>query len=115
MKAYLKVKIMSLAAEARIIRKLQNRRAAYLVAKHLAKGLDREWSGLHAHRRFDVRCETRSAHLAYGFLRGRPYRAMEAKCWQGPDWKRVQQLVEKFGEGDRRELVQKFAEWKDAA
>lgn len=52
---------------------------------------------LAAHRRGIVRSEARSALLAYGFLRGRPYQLMEPKSYGPPDWNRVRQLVDKFG------------------
>jgi len=86
---YLKVKVKSLAAEARIIRHEE------------AKA--RKWKNttlrvsLAGHRRGIVRSAARHTHLAYGFLRGRPYRTMEAKCAIKPDWKRVQTMVEKYG------------------
>ena len=86
---YLKVKIKSLAAEARIIR--------FEEAK-ARKRKNTEWrSGLASHRRGIVRSAARHTHLAYGFLRGRSYKQMEAKCTIKPDWKRVLTMVEKYG------------------
>lgn len=102
MRVYLKVKILSLAAEAQIIRKEARK----------TKGHVRYC--LNAHRKNDVRGEARSALLAYGFLRGRQYSQMESKTHKGPDWKRVEALVRKYGEGDIRERMQRFSEWKDA-
>jgi hypothetical protein len=46
----------------------------------------------------DVRRESRIANLAYGFLRGRSYRALEAKCYEEPNWQRVAELVRKYGQ-----------------
>ncbi len=105
MKVYLKIKIMSLAAEAIIIRKETKR----------WPGDSPERLGLYAHRCMDVRSEARSGLLAYGFLRGRPYRKMEAVGSTTPNWKRVEALVTKYGGGDPRDLMQKFSEWKEAA
>ena len=88
MEVYLKIKIMSLAAEARIIRTEERKRPGPSDARQ----------GLHQHRVQDVRRECRSASLAYGFLRGRGYRALEAKCYEEPRWGRVIELVRKYGE-----------------
>lgn len=87
MKPYLKIKIKSLAAEARIIRAEERK----------WPGPSDVYTGLHRHRVIDVRRECRAGHLAYGFLRGRSYRALEAKCYEGPNWQRVTELVYKYG------------------
>jgi len=112
MHIYLKVKVTSLAAEARIIRKLERHEKA---KRKPGSPPSAAFFGLQSHRRFDVRNEARSACLAYGFLRGVPYSAMEAKAYQPPNWKRVEQLVGKYAEGDQREVMQHFSQWKDAA
>jgi hypothetical protein len=88
MKIYLKIKIMSLAAEARIIRKEERKWPGPSDARQ----------GLHRHRVIDVRRECRIANLAYGFLRGRSYRALEAKCYEQPNWQRVAELIRKCGQ-----------------
>ena len=108
MNIYLKMKIMSLAAEARIIRTEEKK----WPGEHVAR------NGLHRHRMHEVRPEARHALLAYGFLRGRHYRALEAKAARAPDWDRVQKLAEKFGaatKADQPIVAQRFAQWKDAA
>ncbi len=92
-RSYLKVKIKSLAEEARIIRK-EERKAAENTNDY---GYNEELSGLHGHRVGPVRRESRHALLAYGFLRNTPYRRMESKAHTVPDWARVQKLVEKYG------------------
>ena len=103
--AALRVKVKSLAAEARIIR----------LEEHRAKGRRKCGSGVHPdykawlgrdderrvslyfHRIRDVRKEARSALLAYAFLRGRDYATCEKPAKHNPpDLKRVRQLVEKF-------------------
>jgi len=108
MKIYLKMKIMSLAAEARIIRTEEKKWPGEHLARH----------GLHHHRIHEVRPEARHALLAYGFLRGRDYRRLESKAARAPDWDRVQKLAEKFGavtKADLPAVAQRFAQWKDAA
>lgn len=81
---YIKVKIKSLAVEAKIIRheehaaKQQSRflkaigspEAEYAAARKLF------W-GLRDHRTIDVRTEARASLIAYGFLRGKRYRQIE--------------------------------------
>lgn len=95
----LRVKLKSLAAEARIIRKEEQ-------ATH-GEQRDR----LHAHRVGIVRFEARAAHLAYGFIRGRTRDQMEpvrypglpewtVKAMEGPLMKRVKELAKKYGPKD---------------
>jgi hypothetical protein len=88
---YIKVKIKSLAAEAKIIRREESKARTH--------GNRRLRMGLADHRRGIVRTEARHALLAYGFLRGRPYKSMEAKCHPGsaPDFKKVRTSIEKYG------------------
>lgn len=114
----LKVKIKSLAVEARIIR-LEEKRTK-------DPGLK---ASLAIHRRWDVRNEARNSILAYGFLRGLPYNVIESKTMKPIDWKRVEKLVEKFGEcydfycadtyqnlGARRNQQERsFLDWKSQA
>lgn len=87
---YIKVKILSLAAEAKIIRKQEQKARA-----HGNRSLR---IGLADHRRGIVRHEARHAQLAYGFLRGMPYKKMEAKCHGGcePDFGKVKASIEKY-------------------
>lgn len=118
-RAYLKVKIKSLAAEAKIIRK-ETKRAKRASIK----------DGLALHRKGVVRFEARHTHLAYGFLRGREYRKMENKAHQTPDWAKVRRMIDRYGthldwnsedcgysdHGDRKEAVLKrFDEWVERA
>ena len=108
MKIYLKMKIMSLAAEARIIRAEEKKWPGEHPARH----------GPHRHRIHEVRAEARHALLAYGFLCGREYRQLEGNAARAPDWDRVQRLAEKFGAAAKADLpivAQRFAQWRDAA
>lgn len=86
---YLKVKIKSLAEEARIIRR----------EEHLAKQRkEYGWvNSLCEHRKAIVRPEARATQLAYAFLRGRSYAQVEPKPRTKPSWARVKAMVEKYG------------------
>jgi hypothetical protein len=86
---HLKIKIKTLAAEAAIIRHAERR----------APTPERR-SSLIEHRRGIVRNEQRHSLLAYGFLRGRPYSAMEKTCHQPPQWGKVKTMIERFGGRD---------------
>lgn len=112
---FLKVKLKSLAAEAGIIRAEERRPDA-------GRGLlCRE---LRAHRIGVVRAEARHTLLAYGFLRGRTYRRIEATAREAPQWVKVEAMVRKYGEafgGNWREneaetarLLERFQQWRTA-
>lgn len=117
-RTYLKVKIKSLAEEARIIRR----------ETKLAKSTSIK-NGLAEHRKGVVREEARLTHLAYGFLRGREYRQMEAITHTTPNWDRVRKMVSKYGthfaaygyenwkqeREDREQLLKRFDEWVEEA
>lgn len=141
MKAYLKIKIKSLAAEAAMIHREERRhnighRGRVRIRRQLARATDltpgqrarlerrmqkpsdralKAFWGLRDHRRYDVRSESRASHIAYGFLNGLAYVRIEAKCKTPPDWSRIEDLVKKYGEDDVRVRMQRFAEWRDAA
>jgi hypothetical protein len=87
---YIKVKILSLAAEARIIRRQEAKARAH---EDLFLRM-----GLADHRKGIVRHEARHALLAYGFLRGTPYKKMEAKCHPGcgPDFAKVWSSIDRY-------------------
>ena len=72
-KTYLKIKIMSLAAEARIIRREEHKWPTVGPSGVLSTR-----DGLRLHRVGPVRDAARHAQLAYAFLRGRPYASVEA-------------------------------------
>lgn len=104
-KTFLKIKIMSLAAEAKIIRREEKK----WPKPREGKGLMR--MDLYFHRVGIVRTEARSAQLAYGYLRGRPYRRMEAKCYYLPDERRIVEMVVKFGQIDKKIAAMGVADW----
>lgn len=84
----LRVKVKSLAEEARMIRREELR----------SNGVLRD--ELHIHRVGIVRAESRTAGLAYGFVRGRKLEQMEPKSFTQPNWKRIKELCKKYGAFD---------------
>lgn len=104
---HLKIKIVNLADEARTIRAEERK----LKPHHDGSGYNRPYFGLHDHRVGIVRNAARANLLAYGFLRGRPYSALEGPNTRKPiDWKRVKRIVLRFG-GD----PEAFDAWRDEA
>lgn len=133
----LKIKEKSLAAEARIIR-AEEMKCRMTARKLLAKTASlpegprptteqiEKWQriaqqrrnirvSLHEHRIHKVRTITRATHLARGFLKGTPYKAMEQKAYSKPNWDAVEKMIKSYGKGDERSLMQRFSEWKEAA
>jgi hypothetical protein len=124
----LKVKIKSLAEEARIIRleelramphskprprEGKNGTAAIRPGLWVEKYADPELQrSLWLHRTVDLRQEQRSAMIAYAFLRGKLYRSVERKAASAPNLKRVRELVRKFGpiRGNAEESI-RLEEW----
>lgn len=122
MKTYLQIKVASLAAEARIIRK--HERAALRSARWEKQkdetGLGSEtqraytiYENLYSHRVRDVRYEARAAQLALGYLRGQDYASMEQKAYKAPAWSRVAYLVKKYNTGMRKSPDDVLAELKN--
>ncbi len=127
MSIYLKIKIKSLAEEARMIRREERKQLGY--GRHLRR-VDRDarvntpeaerWannpvfhthSRLHHHRVTVVRTAAREAQLAYGYLRGRPLLMVESNLTneftKRPKWGQVLKLVLRYDEsGESRELVE---------
>lgn len=86
----LKIKLKSLAAEARIIRHDETK--AYDSGDY-ATG-----NSLHNHRTLVVRPEARATLLAYQYLRGVPYAACEPSVRTEPNWDKVWRMAKKYGE-----------------
>jgi hypothetical protein len=80
---YLKVKIKSLAEEARIIRREERRVLSsfeYVKKIEGEKGLKTRiefYEKLREHRKHPVGTESRAALIAYGFIRGKKYKQIE--------------------------------------
>lgn len=122
---YLKIKCTSLAAEAKLIRKDENKRlqnaanarskareniklTPNVYDKHEEYHL-RVYEGLKNHRVKDIRLEARAANVAYGFLKGKKYRDIERISYTQPDWEKVRFLVQSYGEDTDR--MDKFEVW----
>lgn len=93
---HLKIKIRSLADEAKSIRREANK------SKGMAK-----WR-LNDHRTSVVRDHARHNLLAYGILIGTPYKAMEGRCYRSPDFSRISTIAKRFGANE--EAVAKWVE-----
>lgn len=122
MSIYLKMKIKSLSAEARIIRQEEHKELKFgrrcktlnlkepYTTKHYSN-----YFRLHGHRTEDVRSEARHSLLAYGFLRGRDYLQMEQSAHTKPNFGRIEKIASRFSDMDKREFAQRFEEWKTTA
>lgn len=122
MKSYLRVKIKSLAEEARIIRVEERRTKAHRasVTEHQGEpkaieSLTTEFEGLHRHRTIDVRDESRVALLAYAILRDRPYIRVEPPASRKPNVGRIAELIARYGYVKKDEARVKVDEWLKAA
>lgn len=141
MRVYLKIKIKSLAFEAADIHReereqnpgargrIRARRALArlndltdgqrkrLERRLVAPNVNRmaAFWGLRDHRQNVVRPEARATLIAYGFMRGLPYSRIEASSRTSPNWKRVEELVKKYGEGHINDRMSAFQAWRDAA
>jgi len=104
----LKVKIKSLAAEARIIRSAEDKaRSKGNVKTKIGLTLTSEVAlTLKKHRTKVVRAEQRSSLIAYAFIRGKAFYPVERRTKfkreapkdpHPPDWKRVLTLINSFG------------------
>jgi hypothetical protein len=98
----LRVKIKSLAVEARIIRD-EERRCRDSLTRTVGHDDQRRllasaFTSLRAHRVGDVRRESRYSLLAYALIRGRPLRMTEPKSKIADlDQKKLASLVARFG------------------
>ena len=117
---YLKIKIQSLAEEARLIRREENRQKTLRrqsgtpTVGRFARA-ERYFWGLREHRINDVRDEQRATLLAYAFLRGKTYAEAEGNARQGePRWRRVLEMVLKYGDRTT-EQRDAFTAWVESA
>ena len=94
----LRVKVKSLAEEARIIRHEERRTHGVLR------------NSLHEHRVTTLRNAARQTHLAYGFIKGRTYEQMESSHKKGVpaylfDWAPVWKMIRMYGNEEQRKLA----------
>ena len=92
-RTFLKVKIKSLAAEAKIIRKEEKKNTK--IDEDL--GYNRKRRELRDHRKGTVAYEARHTLLAYGFIRGRAYEQMEPTGSGDFNVDKVWKMIEKYG------------------
>lgn len=113
---YLKIKLKTLADEAKHIRKEEQKAlksARWLRSKQEDyHGMHELWYSLRRHRTWDVRRAARVNGLAYGYLRGREYKEMESRARQEPNWKDIKRLIDRFG-GEQE--GRPFEKWKAKA
>lgn len=134
MKTYLKIKICSLAEEAKIIKREEHRwwkltgkkeiygkdPNEYLFTKSLFKKDHPLVFGLREHRIHVVRTECRSANIAYGYMRGRAYKQIEHKCYEQPNWERIATIIRDFSGSkylsadQRKKLAEDLKTWAEA-
>jgi len=119
---HLKIKIHTLADEARHIRREE--RKALKRARHGKAVLEfhgdlidyqadyRVYEGLHDHRTGVVRGAARINLLAYGFLRGHSYAEMEQKTRSTLDLVAVYRIVKRFG---TTEDLARWPAWQTSA
>lgn len=102
----LKIKAMSLAEEARIIRKQERRELAKSKAFRESSGITgftrESYRVLREHRISDVRFEARATHLARAFLAGKSYSSTEKNVkndfWQYAALRRASEIAFKYME-----------------
>ena len=85
----LKIKLKSLAAEARIIRKEELKNKGKWAWKA---------DSFYGHRVHYLRPITRATHVAYGLLRGLGYHQIEPTSKSQPDWDKVRKMVIKYSD-----------------
>ena len=100
MHAYLKMKPLSLAEETKLISKEEKRwlrKAAEARRREKdSSKFEEVYTGLNVHKRRELRRESRSAHIAYSFLKGRDYSEIEQKSRTEPDWTRIKRIASKY-------------------
>lgn len=123
----LRVKAGTLAAEARIIRRYEAavaREKARQRAKfgNVSPDTAAKKISLHDHRVHIVRKAARATHLARMFLKDMPYKRVEEKCYEEPDWDMVLSIAKRYAptKGDIGmlsrfiDIKQEFTRWKNA-
>ena len=114
----LRIKIISLADEARTIRRWEGRMKRAARGRGTGEQPERPdlkatfWS-LREHRQSVVSNEARHSLLAFGFLRGKPYKRLEQRRYCDPSWVAVQDIAKRFGKGAYDEKA--FQTWREAA
>lgn len=111
----------------------KERRHARPDPEWIAQAEERRW-GLNHRRRVELRRKARWQNLAYGFLRGVPYKAMERIAYEPPPWHLSVRRLNRFNKGylelrdhvldlvirssgdiPEQTIRQRYAEWLDGA
>jgi len=96
----LQIKIITLAYESKLIKKKATKLKQQAEnTKKEEKASDLHWVAgrLSMHRLDVVRPEARHSLLLYGFMRGLPYRQIEQKTHNEPDWDKITKMASRFG------------------
>lgn len=117
MQRYLKVKIKSLAAEAKIIRSEERKVLEY--SRHCVQGREAEqlehlscYVGLRKHRTCEVRNEARISFLAYSFIRGGKIQDVERSVPPGWLKESAARLIAKYGPWSKKvEWAENYEHW----
>lgn len=88
----LRVKVKSLAEEARIIRREEQKSHGWIRDQ------------LYLHRINEVRRAARDAHIAYGLIKGRTIEQMEPGRKSEPNWEAINKMLKKYGPKDAAPL-----------
>ena len=125
MHSYLQTKAVSLALEARYIRKQELKFAKKArSARDHNKDRSADWHeknrvGQYLHRISAVREEARITNIARGFLKGVKYGEIERSAYDLPNWKRIKNLVSLYGERQNprwnRPIEDVYDEWQREA
>lgn len=104
----LKIKLKSLAEEARIIRReelsIKNGKFSYRS--------NQRRESIYLHRTTHIRPIARATHIAYGLIKGLEYHQIEQRNYSNPNWKSVKAMVRKYGSKKDYEKVLLWEEGK---
>lgn len=124
---HLRVKIISLADEARTIRREEKKALAddggwrrwswsgrrwEPCSRTTPEAQNSQYQSLREHRIGAVRRAARCAQLAYGFLRGRPYAVIEQKTSKAVDFREILKNAKRFADPG---ALDGWEEWQSAA
>lgn len=111
----LKIKIKSLAEEARIIRCEEKKFKANGRFKNSSRRTETNFE-LHEHRISIVRPELRNCYLAYAFIRGKKRVSVERNCYVDPNYAEIARLAYTYGYAklriiDKASFVKSLCNW----
>ena len=118
----LKIKLKSLAAEAKIIRFHERKIKPYIKEgdnnikpEDVIARADYERGVLRGHRIYLVRKEARDSHIAYGYLRNKAYKQIENSTDNPPNIKNITKIINKFQGywGNKEVLESTVKEWME--